>query len=78
MSSEHRPVDEAANLFTHGLGLVLSIAATVVMMWSVVGESPSTVVARGGLLLDSDPALWRVDTFALVSQPGMATAVPHD
>ena len=47
MSSEQRPVDEAANLFTHGLGLILSIAATVVMMWSVVGESPSTVVACG-------------------------------
>lgn len=47
MSSEHRPVDEAANLLTHGLGLILSIAATVVMMWTVVGRSTSTVIACG-------------------------------
>ena len=47
MSSEQRPVDEAANLLTHGLGLILSVAATVVMMWTVAGESTSTVVACG-------------------------------
>ena len=45
MSSEHRPVDEAFNLLTHWLGMILSIAATVVIMWTVVGESTSTVIA---------------------------------
>lgn len=45
MTSEHRPVDEAANLLTHGFGLFLSIAAAVVMMWIVAGEGPLTNVA---------------------------------
>lgn len=47
MTSEKRPVDEAANLLTHGLGLVLSVVATVVMMWIVAGESVCTVAACG-------------------------------
>jgi hemolysin III len=45
MTSEHRPVDEVANLLTHGFGLFLSIAATVVMMWIVAGEGPLTIAA---------------------------------
>lgn len=47
MSSEHRPVDETANLLTHGLGLALSIVATVIMMWIVSGEDARLVVACG-------------------------------
>lgn len=47
MSSEHRPIDEAANLLTHGLGLILSVVATVVMMWGVAGENGRTVAACG-------------------------------
>lgn len=47
MSSEHRPIDETANLLTHGLGLILSVVATVVMMWAVAGESGRTVAACG-------------------------------
>jgi hypothetical protein len=47
MTSEHRPVDETANQLTHGLGLVLSVVATVVMMWVVAGESARTIAACG-------------------------------
>lgn len=47
MSSEQRPVDEAANLLTHGLGLVLSVVATVVMMWIVSGEETRLIAACG-------------------------------
>ena len=47
MSREHRPVDETANLLTHGLGLFLSVMATVVMMWVVAGENGRTIAACG-------------------------------
>jgi hemolysin III len=47
MSSEQRPDDEAANLVTHGLGFLLSIVATVVMMWIVAEESTPTIAACG-------------------------------
>ncbi len=47
MTTEHRPVDEAANLLTHGLGLVLSLIATAVMMWVVADENVRTIAACG-------------------------------
>lgn len=47
MTSAERPSDEVANLLTHGLGLLLSVAATAVMMWVVAGESPRAVLACG-------------------------------
>ena len=37
-SHEHRPVDEHANLITHGLGLLLSLVASAVLMTLVVRE----------------------------------------
>jgi hemolysin III len=45
VTSEQRPVDESANLLTHGLGLLLSIAATVLMMRVVAGENWQTIAA---------------------------------
>lgn len=47
MSSEHRPVDEAANLLTHGLGLILSVVAAIVLMCTVTGESVRAIAACG-------------------------------
>lgn len=48
MSSEYRPVDETANLLTHGIGLLLSLAATVYLMPLVVsGHRTRTIVACG-------------------------------
>lgn len=35
---EHRPVDECANLITHGLGFLLSVVASVVLMTLVVKD----------------------------------------
>ena len=35
---EYRPVDEHANLITHGLGLVLSIAASSLLMTLAINE----------------------------------------
>ncbi|NQV25284.1 MAG: hemolysin III family protein [Rhodopirellula sp.] len=47
MTAEQRPVDEVANLLTHGIGFLLSIVASVVMMWIVSGESVQTIAACG-------------------------------
>ncbi len=44
--SELRPIDEAANLFTHGIGLLLSLVATGYLMGLVVAEHQTrTIVA---------------------------------
>ncbi len=46
--AEQRPVDEHANLITHGLGFLLSIAASVVLMRSVINDHRTiTIVACG-------------------------------
>lgn len=48
MTSEQRPVDESANLITHGLGLLLSVVATTYMMRLVIPEhQPRTIIACG-------------------------------
>lgn len=48
MTSEYRPVDETANLITHGLGLILSVAASVYLMRiAIEGQHPRTVAACG-------------------------------
>ena len=47
VSGEKRPVDEVANLLTHGFGFLLSIAATVILMRMVASESARMIVACG-------------------------------
>ena len=48
MTNAQRPVDESANLITHGIGLFLSVVATVYLMRLVVpGHQPRTIVACG-------------------------------
>ena len=49
MSSLERPADEAANLITHGLGLILSLGASFFLMQSVAlpDSSPRVVLACG-------------------------------
>lgn len=48
MTSEQRPVDESANLITHGLGFLLSVLASVYLMRLVIaGHHPQTIVACG-------------------------------
>lgn len=48
MSTEERPIDEAANLITHGVGLFLSLAATIYLMPIVMaGQHLRTLIACG-------------------------------
>lgn len=47
MTGEERPIDESANLLTHGFGFLLSIVATAVLMWTVRNESVRTIVPCG-------------------------------
>jgi len=48
MTSEHRPADEISNLITHGLGLALSVAATLLLMPIVMArQEPRIIVACG-------------------------------
>lgn len=48
MTSEQRPVDETANLITHGLGLLLSLVATVYLMQLVIRQHETrTIIACG-------------------------------
>ncbi|MEI8383521.1 MAG: hemolysin III family protein [Planctomycetota bacterium] len=45
MTGVERPVDEIANLVTHGIGFLLSLAAAGYLMQSVAGHSPSLIAA---------------------------------
>jgi hemolysin III len=48
MTSELRPADEIPNLITHGLGLALSVAATLLLMPIVMaGQDLRTILACG-------------------------------
>jgi hemolysin III len=48
MTSEHRPADEISNLITHGFGLALSVAATLLLMPIVMaGQEPRVILACG-------------------------------
>lgn len=48
MTNEERPVDESANLATHGFGFLLSLVAAVYLMRLVVlNHQPRTIVACG-------------------------------
>ena len=47
MTSLERPIDELANLLTHGYGLVLSVVASVFLMWTVAGEDAPLIAACG-------------------------------
>lgn len=47
MTSEHRPIDELANALTHGLGLFLSVVASVFLIWVVRTQESHTLVACG-------------------------------
>lgn len=47
MSADVRPIDETANLLTHGFGLLLSLPATAVLMTRVADKEFPVVVACG-------------------------------
>jgi hemolysin III len=43
--AEHRPADEHANLLTHGLGLLLSVLASSVLMTVAINERRESMIA---------------------------------
>lgn len=62
--AEHRPVDEHANLITHALGLLLSVAATAVLMTQVVIGHPWINVAACSVYCSSLIGLYAASTFS--------------
>ena len=47
MTSAQRPIDEIANVLTHGFGLLLSIAAASYLMDRVARQSAPVIAACG-------------------------------
>lgn len=47
MTGEQRPIDEMANLLTHGFGLLLSMVATALLMWTVAIQEVRVILACG-------------------------------
>jgi hemolysin III len=64
--AEHRPVDEYANLITHGLGFLLSLMASALLM-SVVVENQETVqIVACGIYSGSLMGLYAASTLSHV------------
>lgn len=61
---EHRPVDEYANLITHGLGLLLSIVAAAVLMTHVIQEHRALTIATCGVYCASLVGLYAASTLS--------------
>lgn len=47
MTSEQRPIDETANLLTHGFGLLLSLVAAAVLTWTAAEQEVRIIIACG-------------------------------
>jgi len=61
---ESRPVDEHANFITHGIGSVLSIVASVVLMSLVVSEHEAILIVACGTYCFSLVALYVASTLS--------------
>ena len=61
---EQRPVDEYANLITHALGLLLSLAAAVVLMTDAVQEHRFVTIATCGIYCVSLVGLYAASTLS--------------
>ena len=61
---EHRPVDEHANLITHGLGLLLSLAASAVLMTLVIREHRAVNIVTCGIYCISLVGLYAASTLS--------------
>jgi hemolysin III len=62
--AEHRPVDEHANLITHGLGFLLSLAASVLLMSVVNNGRPATDIIVCGIYCVSLIGLYAASTLS--------------
>ena len=60
--AEHRPVDEHANLITHGLGFFLSLPASAVLMTLVVNDHPAINIVACGIYCCSLIGLYAAST----------------
>ncbi len=63
-SGEYRPVDEMANLITHGLGLVLSLIASVALMSLVTATGRSADILACGVYCTTLVALYAASTLS--------------
>jgi len=63
-SHEQRPGDEYANLITHGLGLLLSVLASAVLMTQVVHEHKATTTVTCGIYCFSLVSLYAASTLS--------------
>lgn len=61
---EHRPVDEYANLITHGLGFFLSVLASVVLMTLVVSGHQTVQIVACGVYCFSLVGLYAASTLS--------------
>jgi len=61
---EYRPVDEYANLVTHGLGLLLSLAASAVLMIEVIQEQQTVTIIACGVYCMSLVGLYAASTLS--------------
>jgi hemolysin III len=61
---EHRPVDEYANLVTHGLGLLLSLVASAVLMWHVIEDHEWVTIFTCGIYCLSLVGLYAASTLS--------------
>ena len=63
-SGEYRPVDEMANLITHGLGFVLSLIASVALMSLVIAGGRSADILACGIYCSTLIALYAASTLS--------------
>lgn len=61
---EYRPVDEHANLVTHGLGFLLSVIASIVLMLLVIDDPRSRIVVSCGVYCVSLMGLYGASTLS--------------
>lgn len=61
---EHRPVDEYANLITHGFGLLLSLVASAVLMTHVIQEHRAITIVTCGIYCASLVGLYAASTLS--------------
>lgn len=64
MTSELRPVDEPANLMTHGFGLFLSLVASVYLMGLVIPEHHWRTIAACGVYCTTLVLLYAASTLS--------------
>jgi len=63
-AAEHRPDDEYANLITHAVGFVLSVAGSIVLMTLVIQNRPAIQIVACGIYCSSLMGLYAASTLS--------------